>query len=90
MNKKLFIIMILAGIFVAWLNVSAWALDTYYNNQTGYNNKIPYSAFFNGHSPQPEKIAVQKGRVQAVVPVNTKEVQVEQEGLEDEAKGIKE
>ena len=87
--KKLWFIAIIVCFIVSWLNVSAWSLNTYYNNQTGYDNKIPYSAFFNGHSPQPGKIAVQKGKVQAVVPINEKEVTVEQKGLENEAKGIK-
>ena len=86
--KKLWFIAIIVCFLVSWLNVSAWSLDTYYENRTGYNNKIPYAAFFNGHSPQPAKIAVQKGNVQAVVPVNEKEVKVEQQGLDSEPKGI--
>ena len=62
-----------------------------YNNQIGYkqipyNNQIPYKEFFDV-SEQPELKKVQKysktGKVvQAVVPVNEKEEQVGQKGLE--------
>jgi hypothetical protein len=79
MNKLLVVLTILSFIFLS-LGTSN-ALETY------YNNKIPYSAFFNGHSAKPNKIKVQKvtksGKaIQAVVPVNQAEEKVEQKGLE--------
>ncbi len=78
MKKICTIVVLLIFAFVG----NAFGLKTYYNNKTGYNNKIPYSAFFNGHSPKPAKIKVQKGKIQAIVPVNQKEEKVEQKGLE--------
>lgn len=69
--KKL--IVIVSVICFTILSGNALAFKSYYNNNIGYDNKIPYKAFFNGHSPKPEKIAVEKGRVQAVVPINTPE-----------------
>jgi len=63
---KKFFIVFLCFIFVG-------TLKTYYFNKGGYNNKIPYHEFFNGHSPKPTKIKVQKGKVQAVIPINQKE-----------------
>jgi hypothetical protein len=85
MNKLLVVLTILSFIFLSL--GSSNALETYYNNHSGYNNKIPYSAFFNGHSAKPNKIKVQKvtksGKaIQAVVPVNQAEEKVEQKGLE--------
>lgn len=85
MKKTVLCVAVLSFIFLGF--GSANALNTYYDNSQIYNNKIPYSAFFNGHSPKPEKIKVQKsvnGKVvQAIVPVNEKEQDVEQKGLED-------
>jgi len=52
-----------------------------YNNRTGYDNKIPYSSFFGVNAPEPEKIKVQKGKVQAIIPINQKEETVEQKGI---------
>ncbi len=88
---KRILLTVLLAVFV--LSTNAFALNTLYSNKmgydnrTGYQNNIPYKAFFNGKSPKPETINVQasdgKGRVvQAVVPVNEKEVKVEQKGLE--------
>jgi len=74
------IIVLLSVISFTILSGNAFAFKSYYSNHVGYNNKIPYKAFFNGHSPKPEKIAVQKGRVQAVVPINTPEEKIEGNG----------
>jgi hypothetical protein len=85
MKKALAVLVVLSFIGLGF--GSAHALNTYYDNSQVYNNQIPYSAFFNGHSPKPEKIKVQvssdRGVVQAIVPVNEKEQEVEQKGLED-------
>lgn len=73
---------------------NALALDTYYDNKEGYevknvyNNKIPYEAFFKEYKPNPEVIKVQKTTkigtvIQAEVPINQSEENVEQKGLED-------
>lgn len=85
MKKLLMILMILSFVCLGLGNANA--LETYYKNNQGYNNNIPYSAFFNGHSPKPAKIKIQKitksGKaIQAVVPVNQAEEKVEQKGLE--------
>ena len=79
--KKMFTILAVLSFLILGVG-NSYALKTYYNNKQGYNNKIPYSAFFNGHSPKPEKIKVQKGKIQAVVPINQKEEKVEQKGLQ--------
>ena len=87
--KKFIIIIFLIFVFVS----SGYALETRYrndkgynnkigyNNQIGYNNKIPYHEFFGSKAPQPEKIKVQKGDVQAVIPIHQEEQQVEQKGI---------
>lgn len=87
--KKFVIIVFLIFIFVS----SGYAIETRYrndegynnkigyNNQVGYNNKIPYHEFFSSKAPQPEKIKVQKGKVQAVIPINQKEEKIEQKGI---------
>jgi len=73
---------------------NALALDTHYNNKEGYkvvdgyNNKIPYAAFFKEHKPNPEVIKVQKTTkfgnvIQAEIPIHQTEQNVEQKGLED-------
>lgn len=80
MKKMCTIIAVLSFLILGIGNI--YALETYYENKQGYNNKIPYKEFFNGHSPKPEKIKVQKGKIQAVVPINQKEEKVEQKGLE--------
>lgn len=80
MKKMFTIIAVLSFLILGFGN--SYALKTYYENRQGYNNKIPYKAFFNGHSPKPQKINVQKGKVQAVVPINSKEEKVEQKGLQ--------
>ena len=91
--KKMLIMMLLT-VFV--LSGNVFALNTFYENQQGYdvnmgyNNKIPYKAFFdvdNPNSPKPENKNVQKydrfgNVIQAVVPVNERETKVEQKGLE--------
>ena len=85
MKKALAVLGFLSFFLLGIGNVHA--LNTYYNNNQVYNNKIPYSAFFNGHSPEPDKIKIQQstknGVTQAIVPVNEKEQEVEQKGLED-------
>jgi hypothetical protein len=55
-----------------------------YNNRIGYNNQIPYKSYFNENAPKPDKIKVQKGEVQAVIPINQKEEQIEQKGISSE------
>lgn len=76
---------------------TAVALDTKYDNsqsydqtwyvESGYDNQIPYKAFFMELAPTPEKIKVQRttkfGQViQAEIPINQTEENVEQKGLE--------
>lgn len=87
--KKFVVIVFLIFIFVS----SGYAIETRYrndegynnkigyNNRIGYNNKIPYHEFFSSKAPQPEKIKVQKGKVQAVIPINQKEETIEQKGI---------
>lgn len=81
--KKILVISLL----ILFSASTAMALDTYYDNQVGYNNKIPYSAFFNGHGPRQQEIKVQGNvdgqRFQGVIEVNTPEEKVEQQKVED-------
>lgn len=69
---------------------SAFGLSTLYDNSGGYNvvsgydNKIPYEAFFTTFAPTPEKIKVQKGDTQAIIPIHQKEQKIEQKGLKEE------
>lgn len=87
--KKFVIIIFLIFVFVGsgyaletrYRNDQGYNNKTGYNNQVGYNNKIPYDEFFKSKAPQPEKIKVQKGNVQAVIPINQREEQIEQKGI---------
>lgn len=59
--------------------------------ETKYNNRVPYRVLF--QTEQPSEIMVQKSSgsevVQAVVPVNQEEENVEQQGLEKEVNKLK-
>ena len=87
--KKFIILIFLIFIFATtgnaletrYRNDTGYNNKTGYNNLTGYNNKIPYQSFFGENAPQPEKIKVQKGNAQAVIPIHQKEEQIEQEGI---------
>jgi hypothetical protein len=89
------IVLFLTLLLFLLFSSSAFCLNTYYDNQTGYNNaggynnNIPYAAFFYGeHAPKAEQIKVQKvtksgQNVQAVIPVNTPEEEIEQQTIEE-------
>ena len=90
-NLKKFVAIVFLMIFIfvgngfaletRYRNDEAYNNKIGYDNRTGYNNKIPYQSFFSDTDLEPRKIKVQKGRVQAIIPINQKEETIEQKGI---------
>lgn len=89
MGRKILWLIVFAMIGICMVSFSfgnAYALETKYDNKSGYENKVQYRSLF--YEAKPDKIMVQKSGngnvVQAVVPVNEKEETVEQQGLKND------
>lgn len=83
--RRMLILLIFFGFGLLCLNSDVFALDTKYNNKQGYINKIPYDMLFKNHTHGQIKIQkrTHSGKsIQAIVPVNKKEKNIKQKGLE--------
>jgi hypothetical protein len=80
---RLLILLTLLGFILFGLGSNALALETYYNNKGGYNNKIPYSLLFEKPKPK-QQIKIQRsvGKGQAVIPLNQDKQDIKQKGLD--------
>lgn len=84
--RRMLILLTFFGFSLLCLGSHANALDTKYNNKQVYQNKIPYRMLFK-QDLKPGPIKVQKmtrsGKsIQAILPLNSKDENIEQKGLE--------